>query len=750
VAKIPKFILSLIAIGLLLGTVTRPLTAAALKAEAPSEPVTQSESTQIESMQVTAQTESSPANQRPLQTIPEAFELMAENDIFQLFANAETLAFKLVDKRSGYVWNSNLDEKGEDDRLNRTWTAFAQSGISIDYLDQQAVDERASITNAEHTLDFQPTDQGFEATVTFTDASITVGVKVTLEAEGVRVEIPSESIKEESPDFKLGLLYVYPFFGATRGDSIPGYMFIPDGSGSLIRFTAQTKAKNMFYGRYYGADLGMITFVPFDPTVKRPFNLSIPVLGMVHEEKKNAYIAVVEKGAPYGEIHAHPAGIITNFNFLYNAFVYNESYFQATNRSGAGVTTLQQNTNDFDVSIHFRFLTGNDSDYVGMAKSYQQYLVEKGMLKKVSDTNEDIGIRLEFLGGEKEKVLFWYRLIPMTTVDQMAEILTDLDIQNTEVIYFGWQPLGASTMFPKSLKLDRKLGSKTQLRSLVENVLSEGGNFYLHYDAQVAFADSKGYSPRHDLAMSITNGNLRGYNYYLNLDALSERYSSLSQDVFSDVGARLSLFGIGSILYSDFKPGHFINRENTITAYQNLAGEQGDTTAFYMPNDYMFGYMNAYFDMPLTTSGYVYTTDTIPFLEIVLASYVPFYGPGLNFSSNAQEDLLRHADFGVYPSYFLTQEGTAKILNTPSSWLYTSSYGQWEQEVKQTYEWLNALLGPVKGQEVVAREVLEDGVIATTYGNGKQIIVNYTNQSFEAGDVTVNGKDAVIRDVEFP
>ena len=29
------------------------------------------------------------------------------------------------------------------------------------------------------------------------------------------------------------------------------------------------------------------------------------------------------------------------------------------------------------------FLTGEDSDYVGMARSYQQYLVEKGDLKKV-------------------------------------------------------------------------------------------------------------------------------------------------------------------------------------------------------------------------------------------------------------------------------------------------------------------------------------------------------------------------------
>jgi len=243
--------------------------------------------------------------------IPETFDLVAENEMFQLFVDETTIAFKVLDKRSGYVWHSNLDEKGEDDRLNRTWTAFAQSGISIDYLDVGAISERASITNSEHTIDVQRVDQGVEASVTFTVPSITLVVMITLEEHGVRVEVPSESVKEENPDFKLGMLHVYPFFGATRDDSVPGYMFLPDGCGSIIRFNSTTKADNMFYGRYYGPDLGMLTTLPYDPMINRPFNISIPVIGMVHGEKENAYIAILEQGASYSEIHAHPAGKTT-------------------------------------------------------------------------------------------------------------------------------------------------------------------------------------------------------------------------------------------------------------------------------------------------------------------------------------------------------------------------------------------------------------------------------------------------------
>jgi len=173
-----------------------------------------------------------------------------------------------------------------------------------------------------------------------------------LEDAGVSVEIPFDTIQEADPAYKLGQVYVYPFLGYTRDAVTPGYMFIPDGSGSLIRFAETTKATNMYYGRYYGADLGMLVELPYDRTVNRAMPISVPVYGMVHGEKENGYIAIVEKGASYGEIQAHPAGIITNFNFIYNMFIYNQSYFQATNRSGAGVTTLQQKTNAFDIKIH--------------------------------------------------------------------------------------------------------------------------------------------------------------------------------------------------------------------------------------------------------------------------------------------------------------------------------------------------------------------------------------------------------------
>ena len=307
-------------------------------------------------------------------------------------------------------------------------------------------------------------------------------------------------------------------------------------------------------------------------------------------------------------------------------------------------------------------------------------------------------------------------------------------------------------MPPESLKLDKSLGSLGQLKSLIEEVNADGGKFFLYFDPQSAFVNEKGYNARHDLAMSITNNNLIGFNrnkvnFYLNMDALSKSYTSLSNDIYKEINGGVALDGISRMVYSDFKPGNILNRDDAITKYQEILDGNAEITAFYAPNDYMFKSMDAYYDIPISDSGYIYSHETIPFLQIVLGGYVPFYGTALNFSSDMKADLLRHADFGVYPSYFLTEEVTAKILKSNSSWIYSSSYGQWGEEVNSTYQWLNNLLGPVKGETIIARENLAKGVVATTYSNGNMIIVNYNAGPFVGRGITIGGRDAILKEV---
>ncbi|MBE2185106.1 MAG: hypothetical protein IAE89_16870 [Anaerolineae bacterium] len=683
------------------------------------------------------------------EAIPPSYALVAENQNFQLYVDSDTLAFKLRDQRSGYLWHSGLDEILEGDRLNTSWQAFAKSGLSIEYLDIRASNRRVSITNSAVAIATTPVDQGISAEITFQDYGITVGLILQLEEDGVRAEISEGSIREENPDFRLGKVYLYPFLGAVRGSSIPGYMFIPDGTGSLIPYADATRATNMLYGRYYNADLGIISMLPYDPLITNPYSITYPVFGAVHGEGENAFVSIVEEGAAYGEVDVHPAGVLTNYNFLHNTFIYNQPYFQATNRSGAGVTTVQRDRNSFDVVVHYRFLTGEDANYIGMARSYQQYLVDQGLLHRSEETNPDnIGIRLEFLGGDSERVLFWDRFIPMTTVSQMSDILADLQIPNPEVIYYGWQPSGATSVPPTSVQLEGQLGTLDELRALTDATIEAGGHLSLYFDPQAALVGKSGYSPYSDLAMSITNANIWGWNRYetnyFSLNPLRDRFNTFANAVAEQLGAGLALDSIGSILYSDFSQNAPINRESMLDAYQSLLSESPVRLGLYRPNDYLFGVTQAYYDMPLGDSSYIYASEAVPFLPAVLAGYIPYYGTALNFSSNWQDDLLRHIEYGIYPSYFLTHEPTSNMLNTPSGWIYSSSFDQWGDEIQNTYAWMNALLAPVRGQEIMAHEQLAANVFATTFANNRQIIVNYADQPFTLGEITVEPRNAVL------
>jgi len=679
--------------------------------------------------------------------IPAGYEPVAANATFELYLNRETLAFKVRDRRSGYLWSSTLDEVTPADRLNRTWTAFARSGISIEYMDARANTRRASITNAEHRLEIATLSDGFRGQVTFVDPAITITVQVTLTPRGVRVEVPFSGISEAG-NFRLAQLHLYPFFGATREAETPGYMLIPDGSGSLIAFTERTNARAMLYGRYYGPDIGMRGELPVNPDTRPTYPLSAPVFGIVHGEQQHAALAILERGSAFAELLVHPAGITTRFNFLYHLFIYNESYFQPTNRSGAGVTTIQPQTNAFDIVQHYQFLTGAEADYVGLARAYQQFLVEQGILRPTGAANGELPLRVEFLAAERERVLFWQRAIPMTTIAQMADILATLPTSRVEVVYYGWQPQGATAPLPLSFQIEGALGSRNALVELARTIETQGGTLSLYVDPQAGLVDESGYT-RSDVAMAINRALIRGTHrgmqqLYFNLQAVEQRLKAWS-NAFEPAGLGIALDGIGFRLYSDFQAANRRNREEMLQAYQTLLSKYGPF-AMYRPNAYLWEATRAYYDIPLGDSGYLYTTAAVPFLPIVLAGYIPYYGPPLNFSSNLEADLLRHADYGAYPSFLLTHEATAAILKTRSNWIYTSAYNQWRDEAQRAYAWLARVLGPVQGSAIVARATPLPGVSVTEYANGKRVVVNYTTQSITLAGQTIPPRDAIVID----
>ena len=155
------------------------------------------------------------------------------------------------------------------------------------------------------------------------------------------------------------------------------------------------------------------------------------------------------------------------------------------------------------------------------------------------------------------------------------------------------------------------------------------------------------------------------------------------------------------------------------------------------PNAYLWKNADAFLDMPLGSSDYMYVDEEIPFMSMVLKGVMPMYSDYINFEANKQEFLLQMVEAGVYPSFYLTAENSSKLIRTNSADLYSTEYTTYKDAVidydKQLRE-LNAQLGDAN---IVKHEIKDEGIKAITYSNGVKVYVNYTNAEQVVDGVTV-------------
>jgi hypothetical protein len=93
-------------------------------------------------------------------------------------------------------------------------------------------------------------------------------------------------------------------------------------------------------------------------------------------------------------------------------------------------------------------------------------------------------------------------------------------------------------------------------------------------------------------------------------------------------------------------------------------------------------------------------------------------------------------DFGINPSYVLTHEATYKMRYTLANRFYTTSFADFNEEIVESYHFLNNALSSVLNASIVSRTMLKPGLSEVVYSNGVRIFVNYTHhlQSAQIGD----------------
>ncbi|MCA1319669.1 DUF5696 domain-containing protein [Bacillus tianshenii] len=675
----------------------------------------------------------------------EGFEKVTENEELALYVNRASLAIKIQNKSTGYIWNSGLDQP-ENYRLNNTWTEMVQSAITIDYLDRKGNVKTESILTSESESEITMEENGFKADIEFKNSSIDVQLKVSLEEDDVVIHVPDAGIKDGKYN-KIVSMKVYPFLGAANEDDISGYLFIPDGSGALMRFEKSPfRSDTPFVGNIYGTDEGFTRNIASQDDYTYPTQeISVPVYGAVHGVKQNGFITAIEEGQSYGSILAYPSGASTDFFWVTSQYQYRFSYYQPTSKSMGGFNVYQEEKNSFDIKQRVMILEDEEADYVGMAKRYQERLVETESLEKEEDA---VDVRLEFLGGETKKGLLWDTVLPMTKVNEIPGYVEELqknEVDNMHVVYRGYTKGGLTGTLPEKFPLEGKLGSDADYEETMKKLKDKDIPFYFYTDFTKAYEGASGFSGSKDVAKKknaqpMTQREYGKMSYYLSPEKTLEIAKKDQKDFKEHGVTNLAVDTTGYTLFSDFNKGMKSTRSEMIQTYQETFGlyqEQMGGLSFYKPNDYAWGYMDKYLDMPMYSSSYMFVTDTVPFLQIVLKGYKPYYASFSNFSHNPTEEVLRMIEFGAYPSFYLTTESSQELLKTPSRGLYTSEFDVWKEQVIDQYKAVKESLGEVENMTITDRIVHKKGVVEVVYENGVSIIINYTEAPFSVQGVEV-------------
>lgn len=669
-------------------------------------------------------------------------KLIAENDKLQMYFNPSSLSVIIRDKKSGAIMES-IVEGDVEGKSNQEWQAFLKSSIVLKVM--KGINIMPTIAGLQKARkDISYTQNGFSANVYYDEYGLGYQLNVTLTEDGFVVEIPKDSIKEDMDEYKIGEIYIFPFMGHTHLGERSGYMFIPDGNGALIYINDKKGKFSSSFSEYvYGKNIGidepyaLSLFMDRYQTVNEAENIMAPVFGMIHTDTKFGYLGIIESGAYSAKLEAYPNGAYTDYNWICSKFILRQLYTQPTGKREGSITTVQAKRNEFDIRVSYHFVTGEDADYVGLAKIYREYLLENN---EIIPKKDDFKIRIDFLGIDKENWLIFKRNVVMTTVDNIREIYTELKqagVEDILSIYKGWQKNGIYSLPIEEFKADGDIGGNSELKKLIKECEENGIDFFLAQDALRVNPSLK--NAVFNVVKQITKRVYEEMTYkdvfdrfrYIVPQRTTEILKRTSKSYRENGIKNIMLSGITNILFTYTHKGNLYTRVDTANTYESAIADLSSELNLIMekPFSYLWKYTNAIIDMPIGTSNYIFTDEEVPFLTIALKGLIPMYSEYVNFEPNKEEFFLRMIETGVYPSFYITYEDPAKLQYTNSSDIYSSKYSVYKDNIIEYYTRLKEVNELVKGASIMDHKQYASGLTVVCYDNGIKIYLNYNQKA---------------------
>lgn len=688
--------------------------------------------------------------------------LVAENSRFQLYIEEEKYNMAIWDRQSGRVYyTAPPAAQAMEEEISGAGRQMIAAQLHVDYID--APSRVTGTVNSQlgsvrqKTVTLSSIEQGVRILYDFSRESdrFRIPVEYTITEEGFEARIDFAGI-EEYGDSLVTSITLLPYFGSVGAGTGAGYLFVPDGSGSVLAFDSAISTSTAYAQPVYGRDDMYSLIQTSAPTEK----ICLPVFGQY--ATGGSFLGIIDEGAALATIEAMPAGGDNRFNWINASFLYratDNSVMSDASWQAKSLLLYAKNASTPErVGVSYRLL--GEAGLGDLAGAYRSYLEKTGGLTRLEEA--DPALYVEFYGAIRKKKSYFGiildTLVPLTNFEQAQQIMTGLQEDGVDRIvakYKGVLKGGMDNGAVLNSSLESKLGGNKGFQKLADWADSHQVGLYPDFEFQEIYQGRWGWWSFNIASKMVSQSPAtlfpyRRSTYFRNLNAqpynlmkpgkLSDEIDAFLKKEKLPSSAGVGTGSLGGRLYSDFSSRDFYDRERSkalVTDKLKALSASGRSVLVNDGFDYAALQADVLFGVPTTDSVFDISLTPVPFYAMVFHGYKSMGSQPLNGSEDPWRMFLRCVEQGVAPAFTLTWAEGAETENTAYNHLIGTSHSRWTKTAADYYIQYRKALEGTFHLTITDYEILSRDVRVTVYEDGTRVYLNYGDTAYESEGIQV-------------
>ena len=422
---------------------------------------------------------------RELHTASTSLKQIAQSGLIELYIDETTYAVAVKETSQNKMWYAlpQQDNGKEENRAAVVSLEVLQGGkhYSLNSQDNSVAFGTASYELIDNGLKVsyriavdEKTAKKAAGDRSATDIAFDVSVTYTLEDGSFFAQVdckPLIEAKSEAKVLKLGLL---EYFGASTQGAAEDFLLVPDGSGALIRTGQETQNQDTLRFAVYGQDAAL-------PAQEGVYSALVPAFGV--KQGSSAFAVLIEQGDALATISAGRAGGETGYYQVGAQFAITPF---AQEKTEDGIAQYVGTAGyDGGLKLCYRFLSGDNASYSGMALAVREQLIRDAVLSTRTVEETGLPLTLNLTGSMPKKDGRMSTSEKLATFEQAEDLLVQMKAKGIDQInlcYQGALTGGFNQKQATDAKLLISLGGKMRFNDLYESMSIQKLQLFLAAD----------------------------------------------------------------------------------------------------------------------------------------------------------------------------------------------------------------------------------------------------------------------------